>query len=113
MCGRSRERKRRSSILEMLLRLDIGRKFAGSDDESPGFFRMGVTSACLKEAGKVPCENERFASLAMSMEKTPEHDLISDVGTKSRADDLAGSELRMPKTSLGVTGESKSRVGPV
>ena len=83
----------------------------GSEDGSPDFSRIGVMRACLKEAGKVPCENERFASLAMSVEKTPEHDLRSDVGTKSRAEDLGGIELRMPKTSLGVTGESKSRVG--
>ena len=106
MCGSSRERKRRSSILGDVVEIRYRTKVSRIRQWKPRFLRIGITRACLKEAEKVPCENERFASLAMSMEKTSEHNLISDVGTKSRAEDLAGIELRMPKTPLGVTVKS-------
>ena len=45
-----------------------------------GFFSIGVTCACLKDAGKISSVNDRLASLAMSSEKTDENDLIIDVG---------------------------------
>ena len=38
MCGKIRERARRSRILPMVFRLDIGLKFARSDFGKPGFF---------------------------------------------------------------------------
>ena len=47
------------------------------------------------------------------MDGSLDMDLISDVGTMSKAEDLTGIKLRLPKTSLGVTGETKSRIGPV
>ena len=38
MCGKKRERARRSRILPMVFRLDIDLKFARSDFCKPGFF---------------------------------------------------------------------------
>ena len=42
MCGKIREGARRSRILPMISRLDIGVKFARSDFGKPGFFLAGV-----------------------------------------------------------------------
>jgi len=42
--------------------------------------------------GKVPRVKERLASLAMISAKTESHCLMSDIGTKSNGDDLAGRE---------------------
>ena len=63
--------------------------------------------------GKTSCEKDKLARLEMRSEKTPEQDLRSEVGMKSRGEDLAGIELRIAKTSSGETGEGASRVGPV
>ena len=43
MCGKIRERARRSRSLPMVFRLDIGLKFAGSDFGKPGFFNSKDT----------------------------------------------------------------------
>ena len=48
----------------------------------------------------------------MRSEKTPEQDLRSEVGMKSRREDFAGMEFRMASTCSGETGEGTSRVGP-
>ena len=62
--------------------------------------------------GKTPCEKDKLASLDMRSEKTPEQNLRSEVGMKSRGEDFAGMELRIARTCLGETGEGASRVGP-
>ena len=54
MCGKIRERARRSRILPMVFRLDIGLKFARSDFGKPGFFSRGEISASLNFEGKWP-----------------------------------------------------------
>jgi len=46
-CGRNVHKNRRSSILEMLLRLDIGRLLEGESEFEPGFLRSGVMNADL------------------------------------------------------------------
>ena len=97
----------------MLFKFEIGRKLAGSVEESPGFLKIGVTCANLNMVGKVPCEKDKFARLDIRTEKTPEQDLRSEVGMKSSGEDLAGIELRISKTSLGETGEGVSKVGPI
>jgi intein/homing endonuclease len=51
-------RKKLPRILEMLLRLEIGRKLAETDGYKPGFVRSGVTEACLNLNGKVPREED-------------------------------------------------------
>ena len=38
MCGKKRERARRSRILPMVFKLEIGLKFVRSDFGKPGFF---------------------------------------------------------------------------
>ena len=53
MCGKIRERARRSRILPMVYRFDIGLKFARSDFGKPGFFNSGEISASLNLDGKV------------------------------------------------------------
>jgi len=52
-----------------------------------------VTWACLREVGKEPSEKDKFARVAINSEKTPEHDLMSDVGMKSIEELLAGDEV--------------------
>ena len=42
MCGKKRERARRSRIFPMVFKLEIGLKFARSDFGKPGFFLAGV-----------------------------------------------------------------------
>ena len=81
MWGRRRARARRSKILPMVFKFEIGLKFARSDLGKPGFFRSGETSACLNLEGKVPCLKDRFARCEMMMEKVSAHDFKSDVGT--------------------------------
>ena len=69
-----------------------------------GFLRRGVTDACLNLLGKRPCVNERLARYAISSENTRGQDLMTDVGMKSRQDDLHGRLLRSLTTSVLVTG---------
>ena len=79
MWGKSRLSARRSRILPMVLRFEMGRKFKGSDRSKPGFLRRGVMRACLNFDGKVACAKERFARWDMIIEKTPAHDFSKDV----------------------------------
>ena len=46
-CGRKRARAKRSNIVLIVFKLEIGLKFEGSDLESPCFFRRGEMRACL------------------------------------------------------------------
>ena len=68
-----------------------------------GFLRSGVIWAILKLDGKTPSTKERFARWAMSGEKVEEHNLISEVGMKSRLEDLGWVEWRSLETSADVT----------
>ena len=72
----------------------------------------GVTRACLNTEGKEHCWNDKFASLAMISEKTPEHDLTREVGMKSRGQDLPGIIERRRAISAVVTRGMLSNVGP-
>ena len=80
MCGKKRKRARRSRILLMVFRLDIGLKFARSDFGQPGFFSRGEISASLNLEGKVVWVKDRFARCEMRMEKVSVHDFRSNVG---------------------------------
>ena len=97
----------------MLFRFEIGRKLAGSEEGSPGFFENRCNLSHFEHSGKTPCEKDRLARLDMSSEKTPEQDLRREVGMKSRGEDFAGMDLRITRTSSGDTGEGASRVDPV
>ena len=68
-CEEKRLRARRSRILTMVSRLDIGLKFARSDFGKPGFISRGEISASLNLDRKVACVKERFARCEMKMEK--------------------------------------------
>ena len=65
--------------MDMLFRLDIGRKLVGSSGFRLGFLRRGVTTDDLSLLGKVPRLKDRFASLAIISEKTESHCLISEM----------------------------------
>ena len=65
MCFLMRVRKRRSKILEMLLRLEIGLKFERLLESRPGFLSKGVTRADLKHDGKRPSAKDRLAKSAI------------------------------------------------
>ena len=54
---------------------------------------MTTYSQTEREDGKEPSEKDKFARAAINSEKTPEHDLISDVGIKSIDEHLAGDEV--------------------
>ena len=55
----------------------------GSSVGSPVFLMSGVTCATLKDVGNTPSLKERLASVAISSEKTDEHDFSKEVGMKS------------------------------
>ena len=74
MCFLMRVRKRRSKILEMLLRLEIGLKFERLLESRLGFLSKGVTRADLKHDGKRPSAKDRLAKRAIRWEKTSEQD---------------------------------------
>ena len=59
--GRRRAKAKRSNILPIVFKLEIGLKFERSDLESPGFFRRGVMRACLNFDGKAAWSNDRLA----------------------------------------------------
>ena len=61
--GWNRFRKSRSSIFDMLFKLDIGQKLAGSSEFRLGFLRRGVTNENLYLLGKVPHVKEILANL--------------------------------------------------
>ena len=73
----------------------------------------GVTLAHLKEEGKRPSLNERFASVDIRSEKTPEQDLRSEVGIKSMDEDFGGIMERILATSSGSTSGMLLRGEPV
>ena len=52
---------RRSRILLMVLKFEMGLKFEGSDRDKPGFSRRGAMRAFLNFDGKVACSKDRFA----------------------------------------------------
>src|ERR1043165_8883127 len=94
-----RIRKRRSRILEMLLRLEIGLKLERLLVSRSGFLSKGVTKADLKHEGKQPSAKDRLVKCAIRWEKTSEQDRISGVRMKSMGDDLGTMFLRRLKTS--------------
>ena len=49
-----------SRILEMKGRFDIGRKLLKLEGSAPGFFRIGVMAAVLKDVGTVPVVREEW-----------------------------------------------------
>ena len=80
MCGKIRERARRSRILPMVFRLDIGLKFANPILANQVFFSRGEISASLNFEGKVAWVKDRFARCEMRIEKVSAHDFRNDVG---------------------------------
>lgn len=62
--------------------------------------------------GKVPDANVRLASLAMMTEKDSLQSLSSDVGIKSRGDDLLDIDQISLRTSSSVTGGRLLRTAP-
>ena len=52
--GRRRAKAKRSNILPIVFKLEIGLKFEVSDLESPGFFRRSEICASLNFDGKIP-----------------------------------------------------------
>ena len=112
MCPRSLAHISRSISLEMVLWLEIGRKF-GLFVSRPACFSSGVTCACLNGVGKVPSANERFARRVMRGMNTPLHRLSMEVGTKSMGDDLDGMLLSSFRTSSSVTGCRHLNASPV
>ena len=66
-----------------------------------GFLRSGVIWAILKLDGKTPCTKETFARWAMSSENVEEHNLISEVGMKSRLEDFGWVEWRSLESFSG------------
>ena len=71
---------RRSRILPMVFRLDIGLKFARSGFGEPGFFSSSEISASLNLVGNVAWVKDRFSKCEMRMEKVTAHDFMNDVG---------------------------------
>jgi len=63
-----------------------------------------VTEADLYDVGNVPAVKERLHSRARIGAKTSEHDFRSEVGKRSKGEDLLGSEERILSTSSGLTG---------
>ena len=75
---RKRLSTRRSDILEIEFRFEIGLKFAGSNVERLGFLRRGVIWESLKLSGKTPEDKERFARWVMIGVKIWEQDLMRE-----------------------------------
>jgi len=91
--------RRRSRILQMLLRLEINLKVERLLVLRSGFLSKGVTRADLKNDGKHPSAKDRLSKCAIRWEKTSEQETISGVGMKSIGDDLGTMLLRRLKTS--------------
>ena len=75
-----RARTRRSRILPIVFKFEMGWKFESSDFGRPDFFRRGEMSASLNFDEKVAWVNERFARCEMRMEKVSAQDFTSEVG---------------------------------
>ena len=65
MRGRNRDRNRRSSILEIKFKFEIGLQLKDTDLSRDWPLISGVTEACLKRVGKLPSAKERFARCAI------------------------------------------------
>src|SRR6218665_2036379 len=94
-----RVRKRRSRILDMLFRLEMGLRLERLPGSRLGFLSKGVTRADLKQDGKHHSAKDKLVKCAIRWEKTSEQETISGVGTKSRGDDFGTMLLRRLNTS--------------
>ena len=64
-------------------RLDIGRKLLKLEGSSPGFFRIGVMAAVLKDVGTVPAVREEWMIAQMRGIKKGREALTRCVGRGS------------------------------
>src|SRR6218665_1788729 len=74
-----RVRKRRSRIIDMLFRLEMGLKLERLPGSRLGFLSKGVTRADMKQDGKHPSAKDKLAKYAIRWEKTSEQETISGV----------------------------------
>ena len=61
-------------------RLDIGQKLLKLEGSAPGFFRIGVMAAVLKDVGTVPVVREEWMSAKMRGIREGREDLNRCVG---------------------------------
>ena len=64
-------------------RLDMGRKLLKLEGSAPGFFRIGVMAAALKDVGTVPVVREEWMMAEMRGTSEGEQALTSCVGRGS------------------------------
>jgi len=102
--GRSQVKANLSEILQIVFKLDMGLKLAGSFTSIPAVLSSGETWASLNCVEKRPWLKDILASLAIRGAKTPLHRFNTDVGTKSMGDDSAGMVFRCFITSSTVAG---------
>ena len=75
------------------------------------FLRIGVTWACLKKLGHVPCAREVLIIEVMGVIRISRNSRTRKVGQGSREHDLVGESSMILVTCSSVTAEKEANVG--
>ena len=84
-------------------KLEMGRRLLKSLGSEPGFFRMGMTAAVLKEGGTIPVESEEWMMAEMRGSREGRQDLTRGVG-RGYSWQVEGLEFRMRLSISDVLG---------
>ena len=87
-------------------RFDTGLKFFISFVSSPGFFKSGVTIACLKWGGTIPVEKEALTINVINETRSSGHCLVREVGIGSSMQLFVGDFKMSSRISSSVTGSN-------
>ena len=99
----------RSSSLERNGRFEMGRKLSGFSGSRPGFLRMGVIAASLKEGGTIPVVREEFKMSVMSGVRLGRQALTRTEGMGSRGQEENLMPVIILVRSDGVMGEKEEK----
>ena len=87
-------------------RFDTGLKFFISFVPSPGFFKSGVTIACLNWGGTIPVEREALTINVINETRASRHCLVREVGIGSSMQLFVGDFKMSSRISSSVTGSN-------
>ena len=87
-------------------KFDTGLKFFILFVSSPGFFKSGVTVACLNCGGTIPVEREALTINVINETRSSRHCLVMEVGIGSSMQLFVGDFKMSSRISSSVTGSN-------
>ena len=102
-----------SRTFEINGRFDTCLKCFRSFVSSPGFFKSGITTACLNCLGTVPVEREALIIAVTNGTKSCRHCFMREVGIRSNMQLLVEDRTVSSLISFSVTGSKWESMGPL